>query len=685
VPRPLAAVAIAVLGVALAGSAFARPDGSYGSNCTGCHGGAAFPTPSTPTSFAASTSFQNFIRLTWSDPTPSKTIRYELFRSTGSIFPGGSPWRTIGPFTYPNGTANHGSDDATASPGVTYRYWVRSGNAGFVSGTATDTGRRPLPANLSCSPGSLSRTITAGSAAASTSFTCTNTGDGSLSYTISDNQSWLSVSPSSGSGSSHTVSFPGASGLAVGTYTGTISINGGSAGSDTVAVTLNVQAPPELSCPGQTLARTIVAGSVAPQQLFTCTNEGDGVVSYTVGDDQSWIVVAPTSAAGLGTDQSQVHTVTYPGSSALAPGVYGGTITINAGTAGTQTIAVTLTVLVPPAVGCSPESLVRTIYAGTPGVDLAFTCRNEGESALSYTITDDQNWLAVAPTSALRVGPNDPRSHTVSFPGAAALALGAYTGTISIGAGGAGTDTVTVTLQVVQPPVLSCSPGTLERTLYLGSGAASQGFTCSNEGAGSLSYTITDDRPWIGVGPTVVNGLGADATQTHTVSYPLAASLPLGVHTGTITVAAGTAGTDSVAVTFTVVQGAVLDCTDEIAVTRAEGQTTPAVLTCSNTGVGQSLGYTITEIPDTPWLGVAPPAQANVAPTQSRQHLLTPAATLKNGSYQTVLRVDAGSAGVVDVPVRFTIPEPGATLAGIAALIGLTLRARRRAACARAQ
>ena len=243
-PRGDWRASLVVLGVFAAlslgpATASALPDGSFGSNCGGCHPGNGIDAhPSTPTSFAASDNRTDAVRLTWSDPTPTKTIRYELFRSTGSSFPGGSPWQTVGPFTYPNTTSSRQLDDSSASAGTTYFYWVRSANAGYMSSTASDSGLRVLPPSLSC-PANLSITLTVGAVGTQT-FSCTNTGGGSISYAISDDAPWLDVAPPSGSpGTLHTATFSAAS-LAPGSYGATITVNGGAAGAPTISVALTV-------------------------------------------------------------------------------------------------------------------------------------------------------------------------------------------------------------------------------------------------------------------------------------------------------------------------------------------------------------------------------------------------------------------------------------------------------------
>lgn len=95
------------------------------------------------------------------------------------------------------------------------------------------------------SPSTLAPSCTVGSNAASQTFTVQNTGGGTLNYSISDNVSWLSVTPATGTSTGEvdtiTVNYT-TSGLAVGTYNGTITISDPAASNNpqTIAVTLTV-------------------------------------------------------------------------------------------------------------------------------------------------------------------------------------------------------------------------------------------------------------------------------------------------------------------------------------------------------------------------------------------------------------------------------------------------------------
>jgi hypothetical protein len=97
--------------------------------------------------------------------------------------------------------------------------------------------------NISLNPSTLTYAATEGAAnPANQTVSLTNTG-GTLNWTVSDSASWLSVSPASGSSSSTLTTAVNTSGLAAGTYNGTVTVSATGSSSKTVAVTLTVSAP----------------------------------------------------------------------------------------------------------------------------------------------------------------------------------------------------------------------------------------------------------------------------------------------------------------------------------------------------------------------------------------------------------------------------------------------------------
>ena len=108
------------------------------------------------------------------------------------------------------------------------------------------TSGQPQSPAIGVSPTSLSFTATAGgSNPANQTVSITNTGGGTLNWTASSNASWLSVSPASGTAPSTLTAAVNISGLAAGTYNGTITISATGATNSPVSVpvTLTVNNP----------------------------------------------------------------------------------------------------------------------------------------------------------------------------------------------------------------------------------------------------------------------------------------------------------------------------------------------------------------------------------------------------------------------------------------------------------
>jgi hypothetical protein len=109
---------------------------------------------------------------------------------------------------------------------------------------------------------------TAGPTTQAQNLIITNSGGGTLSWVISPNQSWLSCTPSSGSGTGLVSVSVNASGQSVGTYTGTLTVTatGATNSPQTVNITLKVYTPAQAALPFGTYETpadgATVAGSI---------------------------------------------------------------------------------------------------------------------------------------------------------------------------------------------------------------------------------------------------------------------------------------------------------------------------------------------------------------------------------------------------------------------------------------
>lgn len=118
---------------------------------------------------------------------------------------------------------------------------------------------------LSVSAASLQFTSTNGSNIAEQSIQITNTGAGTLAWTASASDSWIAVSPGSGTAPSTMSISVNPSGMAAGTYNGSVQIaaSGATGSPATVAITLTVSQTQNQTTPG-TITGVSNAGSFQP-------------------------------------------------------------------------------------------------------------------------------------------------------------------------------------------------------------------------------------------------------------------------------------------------------------------------------------------------------------------------------------------------------------------------------------
>ncbi|MBI5114983.1 hypothetical protein HZA56_00755, partial [Candidatus Poribacteria bacterium] len=193
-----------------------------------------------------------------------------------------------------------------------------------------------------------------------------------------------------------------------------------------------------------------------------------------------------------------------------------------------QTISVNLTVW-KPTITLSTSALSRTVRWGLNATSQTFQVRNSGTGTLSYTISDNADWLACTPASGTSTTENDTISVVYTT---YALAVGNYSATITVTDANAtnSPQTISVSLGVVLPTIAR-SPTTLVPACVRGQNAASQSFEVWNTGYGILSYTITDNAAWLSCSPVSGDSLGEH--DTINVTYITSALAP-GRYTGVI-------------------------------------------------------------------------------------------------------------------------------------------------------
>jgi sugar lactone lactonase YvrE len=350
------------------------------------------------------------------------------------------------------------------------------------------------------SPG-LTFGITQGSPAQTQTIQVQNAGTGTSTLTFSaapaatSGGNWLSVSPATGSatptspGLLQVTATPGS--LAPGVYQGTVKITS-DYGNATVNVTLNITQGPQLQITQSGLSFTAAAGgSSPPPQSFTILNAGQGSLGWSASattlSGGNWLLISPSAGT---VDQTTPNgsqlmvSIDATVLSSLDPGAYQGNIQISANAAGSQSSAVTLTVLDPasiPPAGVYPAGLVFTSVAGSvsPG---------EGDVKLSNPGTTTDNYFTSHSGTGFNFQPSTatlPATLRV-FPGG--LSSGVNNGVINLQFAD-GTQSSVRVLTVAPGP--GCSTGILE--VVFRSPSSAQSFTVTAGQSVTVEVEVVDD------------------------------------------------------------------------------------------------------------------------------------------------------------------------------------------------
>ena len=180
-----------------------------------------------------------------------------------------------------------------------------------------------------------------------------------------------------------------------------------------------------------TLSFSAVAGGTNPTPAkLGVANGGTGTLTFTSSTSAPWLAISPTS--GTAPTTAQV-TVSIAG---LAAGTYAGQVTISTSgaSASTSTIPVTLTLTRPaPALSVTPASLSFSATAGAANpASSRLAVSSTNGAALPFTVTSNQPWLTVSPSSGTA-----PASEQVRV-SATGLSAGTYLGQLMITPGGLG-------------------------------------------------------------------------------------------------------------------------------------------------------------------------------------------------------------------------------------------------------
>ena len=172
----------------------------------------------------------------------------------------------------------------------------------------------------------------------------------------------------------------------------------------------------------------------------------------------------------------------------------------------------------------------------------SYTLTNSGTGTLSWTASATQGWVGLSATSgSLAAGASTTVTVSIAA-GANALAAGSYSDTVTFAntSNGVGNTTRTVGLTVIGSGALGLLPaGGVVSSGPVGGPftPATQSYTLTNSGTGTLSWTASATQGWVGLSATS-GSLAAGASTTVTVSIKAAANaLAAGSYSDTVTFA----------------------------------------------------------------------------------------------------------------------------------------------------
>lgn len=136
----------------------------------------------------------------------------------------------------------------------------------------------------------------------------------------------------------------------------------------------------------------------------------------------------------------------------------------------------------------------KTLDFGNQNTTLAFDVINKGNATLNWEISEDVSWLSCSPTSgSIDKGGKATVIVNVKREG---LERGTYSQTIAVSSNG-GSEVMRVDM-AVQGLNMTISPETLD----FGSVTSSMQMTMSNNGTGSISYTLKPNKDWVKLNKT---------------------------------------------------------------------------------------------------------------------------------------------------------------------------------------
>ena len=257
--------------------------------------------------------------------------------------------------------------------------------------------------------------------------------------------SWLSASLSATTTPAVVTVSVNPADLTEGTFSGTVTVTGGSTSPQSIAVQLVVTPKPSITAAPTSLSFAVVLGSPNPAAKTVSVTSTQPVSFSVSSTNAAWLTVN-SSGTTPGTLTASVN------QNGLSAGTFQANISITSAEAANSPLVVPVTFVVSnkPTLSSNPTTLTFTAQTGAAN-PASQSIALSSSSAVPFTITTSPSWLSVSASTGTTP------STLVTNVNSQGMPEGSYQGAITITSGGAGNSPVTigVTLSISKPLVTS--------------------------------------------------------------------------------------------------------------------------------------------------------------------------------------------------------------------------------------
>jgi uncharacterized protein (TIGR03437 family) len=494
---------------------------------------------------------------------------------------------------------------------------------------------------------------------------------------VTPSSSWLTVTPTSGTGPGTIFVSVNPGTLAVGSYTGSFVVVPASGNSQTVNVSFQISSSTVVFPVNQNTSLSYTSGNANPTGGFTViASDGSSIPITGVSSSQSWLTVQQQNS-----NTPALFSLTVNAAS-LANGVNTATVTITSNAANPSLVVpVTVNVSGSSSGGSgvftvSPTSLSLSASTGSSQSSTVTLVPSVAATYSATATSTPSGWLTVSPSSG-GLSANQSLQFTVTA-NATGLATGTYSGTVSFsvngssqsvpvtfavngGGSGGGGGTGAVTLS---PTSLSFGPYTTGGTV-----PSAQGFnvTGTSSNSSSISYTVqattANGGNWLLINST--SGFTPGAVNV-SIDPNVVATLAAGTYTGTVTVTPSGGTAASVAITLTV-QGlpTISASPTNLSLSYQVGNTNTPTGTIQVSGSAANLNFTANAT-SAGWLQVSPTSGTTGTNGASLSVTVNPAG-LGSGNYTGTIVVSgtSGATGTSTITVTLAVTAPLPTISAV--------------------